>query len=206
MSDSGRFSPRDRNDILSLVEDNPLAWVFVTDEDGPFATAAPMRPLVIDGDLRKLVGHVPRRNRIARCLARRCSALVLFLGPHGYISPSWMRDRTQAPTWNFTSAQFVTDAYLVDDADFLQKHLRDLTEATEKGRDNAWRVDEMGSRLEKLSGRIVAFEAIVVAANHRFKLGQDENDKTFGEILHALEGEDQESLVAMMRAFNDERR
>lgn len=205
MPSQGRFAPRSRKDVSHLVERNPLAWIFVTDEDGSFATAVPVRPSLEDEDLRKLIGHVPRQTRIARAFGAGARALILVLGPHGYISPSWMSDRTQAPTWNFAQAQFVADIELIDDEAFLEWHLRDLTGALESGREAGWRVEEMGQRYEKLAARIVAFEARILSSDSRFKLGQDESDRIFGEILDALESQGDAALAALMREFNDQR-
>lgn len=200
-----RFEPRSDDDIVTLVDENALAWIFLRDEEGPFATAAPVRPIVVGGRLRKLVGHVPRGWRIARHLEAPRETLILVLGPHGYISPSWMSDRTQAPTWNFRSAQFLTEAQLVEDQAFLEAHLRDLTAATERGRDRAWHIDEMGPRMQKLAARIVAFEARIIGAEGRFKLGQDENDQTFCEITHTLERDCCIDLLDWMRRYNPSR-
>lgn len=200
-----RFAARACTDILHLVERNPLAWIFVTDDHGPYATAVPIRPSLEDDGLRKLIGHVPRQTRIARAFEAGVRALVLILGPHGYVSPSWMSDRTQAPTWNFAQAQFVAEVELVDDETYLAWHLRDLTRALEGGREGAWRVEEMGHRYEKLAARIVAFEARILSSDARFKLGQDESGRTFGEIVDALESQGDAVLAALMREFNDER-
>lgn len=200
---NARFAPRSDGDVLELVDRNPLVWIFLQDDDGPFVTAVPARPGIVDGRLEKLVGHVPRGWRIAKCLESAREALILVLGPHAYISTSWMSNRTQAPTWNFASAQFVTQAELIDEPSFLEAHLRDLTASMERGRDQAWHIDEMGSRMQTLAARIVAFEARIVSIESRFKLGQDENDATFGEIVQVLErSAGTAGLLQWMRAFN----
>lgn len=196
------FEAASDNDVVTLVDEHPLAWMFLADDDGPFATAAPVRPALVDGRLAKLVGHVPRGRRTAACLSRPARALILFLGPHGYVSPSWMSDRTQAPTWNFTSVQFDTEARLVDDPQALEYHLRDLTASLERSREAAWNVDEMGPRFERLAARVVAFEARILGSENRFKLGQDENDQTFREIADGLEQEGSAALLRWMRKYN----
>lgn len=201
----GRFDLSSSDDILTLVNENPLAWIVLEDKEGPFATATPVTPEVIEGRLGKLVGHVPRTSRVVRCLSSPCGALLLVLGPHGYVSPSWMSDRTQAPTWNFTSVQFVVGIQLVDDPAFLEAHLRDLTRLTERGRDNGWQVDEMGARMKKLAARIVAFEAQIISIASRFKVGQEETNETFSEIVRGLERNGDVRLVRWMRRFNAER-
>jgi transcriptional regulator len=44
----------------------------------------------------------------------------------------------------------------------------------------------MGERYHELKKRIVAFRATVLETHARFKLGQDENDVTFKEIVTSL--------------------
>ncbi|HWM28236.1 MAG TPA: FMN-binding negative transcriptional regulator [Woeseiaceae bacterium] len=200
-----QFRPRSSEDVARLVDENPLAWIFLQDPEGPFATAAPVRPGGTEGQLTKLIGHVPRSGRMAACLKSPCEALLLFLGPHGYISPSWMSDRTQAPTWNFTSAQFVAEIELVDDPAFLERHLRDLTSAMERARARAWHIDEMGDRMQKLAARIIAFEARIICTQARFKLGQDESDQTYPEIVSGLELDSHSRLLQWMHRFNPDR-
>jgi transcriptional regulator len=71
----------------------------------------------------------------------------------------------------------------------------------EAGRPQAWQVDEMGPRLERLARGIIAFEAEVLAVEARFKLGQDERDDVFAEILSGLERSGDDALATWMRRF-----
>ena len=202
---SGRYAARNANDLVNLVDENPLVWIFLEDAKGYFATGAPIRPVIVDGQLSRAIGHVPRGSRIHRALKSPRKGLILVLGPHGYVSPSWMSDRTQAPTWNFTSARFVATLQTVEEPELLEEHLRELSAAMEMNRTNAWRVEEMGPRLKRLSAGVVAFKATIEHRECRFKLGQNENDQSFAEIMKGLEREGNEGLVRWMREFNTSR-
>src|SRR3989454_12436337 len=92
----------------------------------PRATLLPMLPVEVDGRLERLMGHFARSNPQVQLLQAQPRALILFLGVHGYISPSWTADRTQAPTWNYASAQFDTDIEFFEDPAAIEAHLRDL--------------------------------------------------------------------------------
>ena len=182
-----------------------MAWIMANDTNGTFATAAPVC-LQRDGmSLKSLVGHLPRSSRLALVLNRPIDALILLAGPNTYISPSWFSDRTQAPTWNYASVQFSVRMRLVDDSGFLDAHLRELVSIVEKDRPHAWGVDEMGARYSKLSERIVSFNAAISSWSGRFKLGQDEPDKTFDEIMASLPNEMDGSILRWMKAFNSDR-
>ena len=202
---SERYAARDADDLVRLVDENPLVWIFLEDEVGPFATGAPVRPVVANGQLQQLIGHVPRGSRVHRALGAPRKGLILVLGPHGYVSPSWLGDRTQAPTWNFTSARLLATLEAIEDPALLEDHLHDLVRAMERSREDAWRVEEMGPRMQRLAAGVVAFDAKITDRECRFKLGQDEDDQTFAEIMRGLERERNEGLRRWMREFNPSR-
>ena len=152
------------------------------------ATPLPLRPRVgADGRIEALEGHMGRSNPQCAALQRDGARSVLFSGPQGYISPSWVSNRTWAPTWNYAVVQFVVTIAFDETPARLDAHLDDLVGAMERGRPSAWQPSEMGARYETLKRRIVPFEATVVEQRAKFKLGQDERDAVFTEITEALE-------------------
>src|SRR5687768_12004062 len=84
------------------------------------------------------------------------------------------------------------------DADRL---LEGLVTQMEANRPGAWRKEETGPRYEKLVNGIVGFEARILATRSCFKLGQDERDDVFADILRALDIKDQAPLASWMRRF-----
>jgi len=215
------FEARTPGDNARLVREHPLAWIVSSVEvpgsgaDGaaPGAAGAPHATLLpvqahtdSDGRITRLVGHFARRNPQVAALKRQPQAMFLFLGPHGYISPSWMADRTQAPTWNYASLRCHATVRLHADEQRLRDEIRALVDAQEAGRPAAWSVDDMGERYAKLAGAIVGFEAEVMAAQGKFKLGQDERGDVFADIVRGLAaqpgGASDPALLAWMREFN----
>jgi predicted FMN-binding regulatory protein PaiB len=201
-----KFGPRDAGDVLDLVSQNPLAWIVSGDMAAPAATLLPLRPVAAeDGTLTALNGHFARANPQVAALQRDPRALVLMLGPQGYISASWMADRTQAPTWNYACAWFAVELHFFDDAARLKDLLGDLIGAMERERPGAWMSEEMGPRYETLARGIIGFEARIVQATPRFKLGQDERDDVYGDIRAALSAQGSEGLLQWMKRFNPDR-
>src|SRR4051812_46359409 len=122
-----KFSPRSPTDLIDLVRSQPLAWIVSGAAGDLQATVLPVQ-LECDeaGAPVRLLGHFGRSNPQWRTLAQSPQATVLLLGPHGYISPSWYADRSQAPTWNYACAQFQVEVEICDtpqDADVLLRHL-----------------------------------------------------------------------------------
>lgn len=199
---SDLFQPRSDQDILRLLREQPFGWLICGHGESFRASAIPFRPrLDATGTLAGLWGHLPRFNPQVELLRRDPRAEILILGANGYVSPSWMADRTQAPTWNYVSVQFLTDiAFLEDDA-ALERILRDLVGAMEAGRLNAWSIEDMGARYARLAQRIIAFEANIVEIRPRFKLGQDERRDVFADIMKGLEMVEADDLRKWMAEF-----
>ena len=197
------FAPQGDEQVLRLVHEHPLAWVVSLDGGSFRATPLPLRPRVgAGGRIEALEGHMARSNPQQAALERDGRALLLFSGPQGYISPSWISDRTWAPTWNYAVAQFIVTIAFDEAPARLDAHLDDLVSAMGRGRPGAWHPREMGARYQTLKRHIVPFVARVVEQRAKFKLGQDERDSVFSEISAALAGSGQDALLAWMRELN----
>jgi len=199
-----RYAPADPGDVARLAAAAPLAWL-VSPE--PFvATPLPvMARTDREGRVVRIDGHLSRCNPQAETLRRVPVAWFLFMGPNRYVSPSWMADRTQAPTWNYASLQVRARLRLIDDPAGILESLEALVAIQEAGQPGAWSPKEMGPRLQALARGVVAFEAEVLAAQPVFKLGQDERDDVYGDILAGLAATGAEELAAWMRSANPTR-
>lgn len=198
-----KFAPRSEEDVVRLIRENPLAWVVSGRGAGMGATPLPIRPrLGADGKLEQLLGHFSRSNPQLDGLRADPRAMILFMGTQGYISPSWMGDRAQAPTWNYAAAQFLVELDLVEDAAGIEYLLRDLIDAMEEGRPKTWRMEELGPRYDGLSRGIVGFRARILQTQAVFKLGQDERDDTFADILTGLKATGMSELGDWMARFS----
>ena len=193
-----KYAPRNPVDVSDLVADYPFGWIV-----GGGATALPLRPILDDaGQLIALHGHFARSNPQVARLQADPEALILILGPHGYISPSWMSDRTQAPTWNYAGAALRCRIQFIDDPKETLDLLGDLIAHMEQNRPNAWSLSEMGPRATSLSRGIIAFKAEIVEQQSAFKMGQDERDDVYRDIIGALTDG---PLVEAMKRQNPER-
>lgn len=190
-----RFGPRSEADVIDLVARYPLAWLIAFDRS---PLLLPVRPIVERGRLTGLHGHIPRRY-CGRFEDR--DALVLFTGPSAYISPSWLTNRKQAPTWASASAAFRCQVRLLDEPQQLRRSLAELVDAMEDGRTNHWILDELDERYALLARRIVAFHADILDRRAVFRLGQDEDETSFLEILSGLRLDGKGEFAELMESF-----
>ncbi len=196
------FRPLSPDDLADLVREQPLAWLVSGAAGALTATPLPVQ-LTCDADGRpvKILGHFARRNAQLSALAADPRATILLIGPHGYISPSWFADRSQAPTWNYGCAIFDVEVRLLDTPADARRLLEGLVDQVESNRPGRWRVEEMGARYDRLAVNIVGFEADILHARTKFKLGQDERDDVFADILRGLDILDEPVLSGWMRRF-----
>jgi len=202
---SQKFAPPSEADVTRLVLEYPFSWLITMAPEGEFAaTPLPLRPVIDErGEVSALLGHFARSNPHVTLLRRAPRTLVLFMGPHGYISSSWLADRTRTPTWNYATAQYLVDIELIDDDPAATDEIvGDLIGAMEAKRPGAWSSEEMGSRYARLITGIIAFRAHIRERRVKFKLGQDERDSEYADIMRALAtaGGDRTLLEWMQRA------
>lgn len=203
MRTSSIFQPTDEQ-IDALVAANPLAQVISRSRQGMLCTPL---PLLLDRaeDSLRLIGHFARGNPHVEAIREHPEAIFIFMGPHGYISPSWFTDRSQAPTWNFATVHFEARIELIDTLEEATVAVQRLTSAMEAQRPNAWQTSELGERYARLIKGIVPFRANVLGVTAKFKLGQNERPDVLAEAIAGAERDGLGGLAAMMRDTNSHR-
>ncbi|HXV01656.1 MAG TPA: FMN-binding negative transcriptional regulator [Caulobacteraceae bacterium] len=194
-----RFAPRSASDIAALIGAFPLAWV-VSPGGGPGAST--LLPLLAETDETgrtvALFGHFARSTAQVAVLEADPRAQILFLGPNGYVSPRLVSKAGWAPTWNYAAVRFETEVRFHPEE--TEAAVWRLAQALESDHRPPWVPSRMGDRLKQLLPRIVAFRARVIEAHAVFKLGQDETDAVFEEIVEGLQDH---PLAELMRAQAD---
>lgn len=197
-----RYAPRSSADIRRLLAAQPLAWLVSAGAADAAFTPLPLRAECdAAGNIVALRGHLARRNPHVARLRRDGRAQALILGPQAYVSPSWLADRTQAPSWNYAAAVFELDVEVSEREDDIRSELDALVTQMEAGRERAWSVAEMGERYARLAAGVSALRAVVREVRATFKLGQDEVRHDFAQLLAGLGAGGEHRLVQWMQDF-----
>jgi transcriptional regulator len=200
-----RYAARSQDDVLRLLATQPFAWLVSAGGDDAAFTPLPLRAECdASGQLVALRGHLARRNPHVARLQRDGRAQALVMGPHAYVSPSWLDDRTQAPSWNYAAAVFDLDVTLSEEAPEIRAELDALVTQMEAGRPRAWALDEMGERYARLATGVSSLRGVVREVRATFKLGQDEAPFDFAQLLLGLQADGEHALVDWMRDFAGE--
>lgn len=190
-----RDAPTGAGDVAALIAAEVLGVVTTHDAHGYLATPLPLLARCDEtGAVREIIGHFGRSNPHVARVRDTPTALITFLGPHRYIAPAMVSREGWAPTWNYQFAQLEVEIAL-DEVE-NDAAIRALVCHLEGEGADAWTVDRVGPRYDRLVANVVAFRARVTSMAASFKLGQDEDRRTFDEIVGAL-GTD--PLAAAMR-------
>lgn len=164
--------------LWDFVREHPFATLVTNGADGLTASHA---PLLLDesvGALGILRGHLARANPQCRDLEAGRETLVIFQGPHAYVSPSWYPSKQEhgkvVPTWNYLAVHAYCAPRCFHDLERLLPLLRELTESHESGRPQPWAVDETpADYLADAARAIVGFELEIVRLEGKWKLSQN---------------------------------
>ena len=156
-----------------------------------------------------LLFHFARANPHWRALAAQSEALVIFLGPHAYVSPAWYVTKRETgkvvPTWNYVAIHAHGRAEVFDDAERLRDLVRGLTDANERNRPSAWSVDDaprefIDSRLKAIVGLRMPIERL----EGKWKMSQNRPPADVAGAIDALlssERQDDRSTAQIMAAL-----
>jgi transcriptional regulator len=164
--------------------------------DGFFATHIPLMLKRDEGRLGTLYGHMARPNPHVNLFGSE--ALVVFSGPHAYVSPAWYSDRTtNVPTWNYVAVHCYGTPLAVD-ADQLA-HLSAMAEKYEASRANGWSVQELTPQLrETLPRGVVTFRMEIAKIEGKAKLSQNKPREERVRVIEGLKAAGEAKVAALM--------
>ena len=159
----------------------------VTQHDGlPFASHLPMLLDSSIGTHGALLGHMARNNAQWHDFAAGTEVLVMFLGPHAYVSPAWYEPNPMAvPTWNFMAVHAYGEAHVLPE-DELEDTLRRLVDENEKAFSPPWKLELSRTMRERMLGAIVGFEIKLRRIEGKFKLSQNRTEQDQRNVIAQL--------------------
>ncbi len=173
-------------EIIDFVRKNAFATL-VSQVNGRFwATHLPFVPSQNSEGEAVLSGHVAKANPQWKSIADLEEALVIFQGPHAYISSSWY-DHENVPTWNYLAVHIYGKIRIIE-GDELMAHLKSLVDAYESGRPNRVRVETMSEAyLQSQVRALIGIEVKIQEVHASAKLSQNRDEVNYRNIISKLE-------------------
>lgn len=181
------FNLDDTEKIWEFVEQHAFGTIVTVVDGKPVATHLPLQ-VHREGDTVHLTGHLAYGNRQWRTLESSDSVLVMFQGPHAYVSSSWY-EKENVPTWNYQAVHVYGTARLLSE-DELKQDLAGLLHKYEAQRESPVLWDTLSPELvaKELKG-IVGFTIHVTDVQASYKLSQNRNENDYQAIINKLEEE-----------------
>lgn len=197
-----QFNSDDLDYAAQLMRTHSFATLICNDDHGfPYITHLPLHLELRERDGRPLpvlLGHVARNNPHWQYLRDRQTALVSFLGPHAYMSPSVYPDKMRVPTWNYLAVQCRVRARLLSEKAELGGLLVKLIEDNEPAYLAQWRGLGEDYHARMMAG-IVGFELEVTELQCKLKLNQHRPESHAAlRAAYADGSADERELVAWM--------
>lgn len=182
------FKVTDVNEILDFVQENSFGTIVSTRKGKPIATHLPFG-FSKQGEDYYITGHMAYGNPQWRTFETGENVLVMFQGPHAYISSSWY-SHENVPTWNYQAVHMYGKASIVE-KDELIKDLTIMLEKYEGKRENPVLWDKLSPELleRELKG-IVGFKIKVNEIQAAYKLSQNRNESDYRNIIEELRKEE----------------
>lgn len=187
------------NPALQLVRDYPLAAITGVSAYPGLPVHVPLIAQT-QGDPERIVsfiGHMAKRNVSPQALQKSQEVGILFCGPEGYITPNLMADRSWIPTWNY--ARLFVSGQMTFRPELTQSSLEILIQEMEHTQPSPWTMEEAGNRIEQLKKHIIGFCVENLTLHPTFKLGQDEMEEVFSQII---QNHNNGILTEWMRKFH----
>jgi transcriptional regulator len=193
------YQQNDPGALRRVMETYPFAILISRRDDEPFASHLPFM-WAPGGEHGVLIGHMARANPHWKSWGPNTRVLVIFNGPHSYISPAWYDQQVTVPTWNYVTVHAHGVPVLVHEPGRLRRLVTDLTQRYETG--GGWTVERAESIMETELKAIVGFEIPIDRIEGKFKLNQNRSEADQRGVVRALEGSadrDQREIAELMR-------
>ena len=185
------FKIDDQEVIYDFIEKYGFALLFSQHYGEPCATHL---PLMLNKTENALYGHFARPNEHWKD-AENQQVLVVFQGPHCYISPSWYETTKAVPTWNYVSIHVYGEIEIIEDSKVIFDSLNDLVIKYERP-DSPYNLNDVEpSFIEGMSKGIVAFKIKITKIDAKAKLSQNHPVERQELIIKNLENTDKQENI-----------
>lgn len=189
------FGESDTRTLQQTIRDSGLGLLIVADSTGIDANHVPFYLNCEQGhELGTLQCHVARSNPVWQRVLAGASVLVVFQGPDAYISPSWYPSKAEngraVPTWNYLAVHVEGSVRVIEDAGWLQQHVRNLTNQHESAMIKPWSVDDAPTDyIERMIQAVVGLEISIQKITGKLKASQNQPERNKAGVIAGLSSE-----------------
>jgi transcriptional regulator len=198
------FRIDDPGKLTAFMRRHSFATLVTHEAGAPFASHLPVLLRPDGGPHGTLVSHMARANPQWRHFANGGETLVMFHGPHSYISPSWYRTAPAVPTWNYGAVHAYGVPAIISEHERVVALLGETVATYEVGFEKPWSGELPEEYRDKLIQGIVAFEIPVSRIEGKLKLGQNRSAEDLQGVFEALSRSKEADDLAVAKMMVEE--
>ena len=195
------YKENDIQEIKSIMLEHQFVTIITNDGDKPIATHVPINIHEKNGEI-YVTGHLAKNNDQWRLLNKASNVLIIFQGPHAYISSTWY-EKEDVPTWNYQSVHVYGDSRLLSESELIED-LTYLLNKYEGHRENGATWDNMSENTRKQINGIIGFEIEVKEIQAAYKLSQTRTEQDKNNIISKLKESGDHLDIAIAKIMNRE--
>ncbi len=197
------FHETDAARLGRLMSRHGFALLTTVQDDGvPFTSHLPFVFEPSGSGHGVLHGHMARANPQWRHFENGGEVLVVFWGPHAYVSPSWYATHPAVPTWNYATVHAYGRPRIIEDPVAKRATMAALVKANEAGFEAPWRLELPEQYEARMLRGIVTFEIPISRLEGKFKLSQNRDITDRENVAARLEDagfDDARGIAELMR-------
>ncbi|MEJ1091897.1 FMN-binding negative transcriptional regulator [Microbacterium istanbulense] len=206
MRQNPSFAMTDPAELRRVIAASPWAMI-VSDADEGLVASHYVVLLDDDADDLTVVGHVGRPDDLIHGLGER-ELLIVFQGPHGYVSPGWYGDVAAVPTWNYVAVHLSGVPEILSDDENLRvlERMVDVFESGMAHPRGMWELPNDDAFVRRLAAGTVGFRLRPTKVVAKRKLSQNKPDDAVQTVIAELTAAGNNALAEEMRRARDARR
>jgi transcriptional regulator len=173
-------------EVVSFIRKNPFGIVVSQGEGAPIGSHIPFELMEDAEGKMVLQGHISRANPQWKNFEKNPEVLVIFNGPHAYVSSGWY-NHINVPTWNYIAVH-VTGSLKIIGEEELYRSLKTLVDRYEQGSAKPVVLENLPQEMiNKYLKGIVGFNISINKLEGKWKLSQNRDEDDFKNIISHLE-------------------
>ena len=192
-----KFRTEDEQLINEFMQSNSFATVVSSIGDKIEATHMPISRFQ-NGNY---YGHIAKNNPQSNISGSQ-EVLVIFTGPHAYISPTMYIADITPPTWNYSAVHCYGNIHFIDDETEIWNLFHELVEKYE-GKEG-WKLPDE-EKFKDLTKFIRFFEFKIERIEAKFKFNQNKSDEDIKSVITGLRNVGNKDAADFMERITNQR-
>ena len=184
------FVVEDRRELVAFMREHSFATLIGVADGRPIGTHLPFT--IHEGANAELLltAHMAKANPHWKAFGEG-EALVIFSGPHAYISPSLYESKLSVPTWNYATVHAYGTARIIPAVPVLEH----LIEQHDSAYRSQWDALPEEFKTKMVEG-VVAFEISIVRIEGKYKLSQNRPNGDQARVTQSFQDTELGDLMA----------